>query len=173
MKGTSFRVKSRTVLASLGKWARTFLGRGIPKRFSGLKTKITLFIILNVVTVIFLFSYLDYRLSYKDQIDFYLDRNLYIAKQIDIGISDPRNVKNLPRIRDEIEEWLLSRPSLMEIDLFVFTAKGLDLLVSTSKSTNPYAELTPRRNAAYSWSHAAELSAPGASGGDPPKKRPA
>jgi len=77
------------LLTSLERCAHFVLGATLLKRLSGLKAKITLFIILNVVTVLFLFSYLDYRLSKKDQIDFYLDRNLYIAKQIDkMGIAD-------------------------------------------------------------------------------------
>ena len=44
-------------------------------------------------------------------------------------------MENLPHIRDEIEEWLLSRPSLMEIDVFLFSPKGWELLTSHSKYT--------------------------------------
>ncbi len=77
-----------------------------------MKAKITFLIILNVVGVLVLASYLDFHFSRKAQIDLYLDRNLYIAKQIDIGIPDQRFMENLPRIREEMEEWLLSRPSL-------------------------------------------------------------
>ena len=100
----------------------------------GLKTKITFLIILIVAGVLLLSSYLDYHFAKKDQIDLYLNRNLYIAKQIDVV--DPRSndsMENLPRIRDEVEEWLLSRPSLMEIDVFLFSAKGWELIVSNSK----------------------------------------
>jgi signal transduction histidine kinase len=103
------------------------------KRSFGLKTKITLLIILIVAGVLFLTGYLDFHLSQKAQIDLYLDRNLYIAKQIDIGIPDQRIMDNLPHIRDEIEEWLMSRRSLMEIDVFLFTAKGWELIVSHSR----------------------------------------
>ncbi len=112
------------------------------KRPFGLKAKITYLIILNVAGILLLFSYLDFQLAKKDQIDLYLNRNLYIAKQIDIGIPDPRITNNLPRIGDEMEEWLLSRPSLMEIDLFLLSPKGLEPIVSTSKLSSYRTELT-------------------------------
>src|SRR5512135_1179530 len=90
----------------------------------GLKTKITFLIVLIVAGVLFVSGYLDYRLAKKAHYDLYLDRNLYIAKQIDIAIPDQKMMQNLPTMHDEIEEWLLSRPSLTEIDVFLFTAKG-------------------------------------------------
>jgi methyl-accepting chemotaxis protein len=70
-----------------------------------------------------------------------LDRNLYIAKQIDLGIPDQRMIENVPHIREEMEEWLLSRPSLMEIDVFLFSPKGWELLISSSKRNIPNAPL--------------------------------
>ncbi len=92
-----------------------------------MKAKITLLIILNVAVVLFLSSSLDYHFAKKDQINLYLDRNLYIAKQIDVGIPDQKIMNNLPHIQQEVEEWLLSRPSLMEIDVFLFSAKGVTI----------------------------------------------
>jgi hypothetical protein len=88
------------------------------RRALGLKTKITFLIVLIVAGVLFLSGYLDFHLARKAHIDLYLDRNLYIAKQIDIAIPDQKMMANLSYIHDEIEEWLLSRPSLMEIDVF-------------------------------------------------------
>ena len=102
------------------------------RKWSSLKVKISLFIILVVAGVLFFSSYLDFQLAKKAQIDLYLDRNLYIAKQIDIGIPAQRIMANLPRVHDEIEEWLLSRPSLTEIDVFLLTAKGWELVASQS-----------------------------------------
>ncbi len=117
------------------RWLKTL----IPKKIShvGLKTKITFLIILIVSGTLLFASYLDFHLSKKAQIDLYLDRNLYIAMQIDIGIPDHRLMESLSQISDEIEEWLLSRPSLMEIDVFLFSSKGWDPLISQSKSLNP------------------------------------
>jgi two-component system NtrC family sensor kinase len=120
---------------------RALLKRSLPKKPVGLKAKITFFILLNVVCVLFLSSYIDYQFTKKAQIDLYLDRNLYIAKQIDLGIPDQRMIENVPHIREEMEEWLLSRPSLMEIDVFLFSLKGWELLVSTSKRNIPNAPL--------------------------------
>jgi signal transduction histidine kinase len=111
--------------------------RGLAQKSFGLKAKITLFIILIVAGVLFLSSSLDYHLAKKDQIKLYLDRNLYIAKQIDVGIPDQRIMDSLPQIRQEVDEWLLSRPSLMEIDIFLFSSKGWEPVVSSSKWNIP------------------------------------
>jgi two-component system NtrC family sensor kinase len=99
----------------------------------GLKTKITSLIILIVVGVLLLASYLDYHFARKDQIDLYLNRNILIAKQIDASIPDRAIREDLPHIQDEVEEWLLSRPFLMEIDVFLFSAKAWEIVVSHSR----------------------------------------
>lgn len=119
------------------RWVRSLIHQRISQ--IGLKTKITFLIILIVVGVLLLASYLDYHFARKDQIDLYLDRNLYISKQIDASIPDQKMIQDLPHIRYEVEEWLLSRPSLMEIDVFLFSAQGWDLVVSNSKDVT----LTP------------------------------
>jgi signal transduction histidine kinase len=111
--------------------------RGFPQKSFGLKAKITLLIILIVAGVLLLSSYLDFHLARKDQIDLFLNRNLYIAKQIDIAIPDQKIMDNLPHIREEVEEWLLSRPSLMEIDIFLFSTRGWEPVVSSSKWNIP------------------------------------
>ena len=111
------------------KWDRSILN--LPAL--GLKTKITFLIVLIVAGVLFLSGYLDFHLAKKAHFDLYLDRNLYIAKQIDIAIPDQKMMENLPYMRDEIEEWLLSRPSLTEIDVFLFKGKGYEVIVSNSK----------------------------------------
>ncbi len=119
------------------RWVRSLIHQRISQ--IGLKTKITFLIIFIVAGVLLFASYLDYHFARKDQISLYLDRNLYIAKQIDASIPDQKMIQDLPRIRYEVEEWLLSRPSLMEIDVFLFSAKGWDLVVSNSKDVT----LTP------------------------------
>ncbi len=129
--------KSTPTAALSIRWIRSWIYQRISQ--IGLKTKITFLIILIVVGVLLIASYLDYHLARKDQISLYLDRNLYIAKQIDASIPDQKLSQDLPQIQHEVEEWLLSRPSLMEIDVFLFSAKGWDLVVSSSKD----ATLTP------------------------------
>ena len=119
------------------RWIRSWIYQRISQ--IGLKTKITFLIILIVVGVLLIASYLDYHLARKDQISLYLDRNLYIAKQIDASIPDQKLSQDLSPIQHEVEEWLLSRPSLMEIDVFLFSAQGWDLVVSSSKDVT----LTP------------------------------
>ena len=113
------------------KWAKPILNL----HALGLKTKITFLIVLIVAGVLFLSGYLDFQLAKKAHFDLYLDRNLYIAKQIDIAIPDQKMMENLPYMYDEIEEWLLSRPSLTEIDVFLFKGKEYEVIVSNSKGS--------------------------------------
>jgi two-component system NtrC family sensor kinase len=119
---------------------RSLLSQRVPKRFFGLRAKITFLILLNVTGVLFLSSYLDYHLSKKEQISLFMDRNLYIAKQIEVAM--PEGVMtDLTPIRTEVEEWLLSRPSLTEIDVFLFSGKGWESIISSSKGDIPGAAL--------------------------------
>jgi signal transduction histidine kinase len=122
-----------TFFSFFTQWIRLLIRRRITKKPFGLKAKISTLIIFIVAGVLFISSYLDYHFARKDQINLYLDRTLYIAKQIDFGIPDQKMMSNLPRIHEDVEEWLLSRPSLMEIDIFVFSAKGWEAIVSSSK----------------------------------------
>lgn len=114
-------------------WFKKLLKIRIFKKPFGLKAKLTILIILMVASVLLISSWLDFQFSKKAQFDLYLDRNLYIAKQIDIGIPDYRLMENLQRISDEIEDWLLSRPFLNEIDIILFSSKGFKLLATTSR----------------------------------------
>jgi signal transduction histidine kinase len=107
------------------------------KKSFGLKAKIAILVLINVAGVLILAGYLDYRLAKKAQIDLFLDRNLYIAKQIDVTIPDQNLSNHFPRIHEEIEGWLLSRPSLITIDVFLLTAKGWNPFVSSSKWNVP------------------------------------
>jgi signal transduction histidine kinase len=115
-------------------WVRSLIRDRISR--VGLKTKITFLIILIVVGVLLLASYLDYHFAKKDQIELYLNRNVLIAKQIDASIPDRAISEDLSHIRDEVEEWLLSRPFLMEIDVFLFSAKDWEIVVSHSRDVH-------------------------------------
>jgi two-component system NtrC family sensor kinase len=115
-------------------WVRSLIRNRISR--VGLKTKITFLIILIVVGVLLLASYLDYHFAKKDQIELYLNRNILIAKQIDASIPDRAISEDLSHIRDEVEEWLLSRPFLMEIDVFLFSAKDWEIVVSHSRDVH-------------------------------------
>ncbi len=121
-----------TTLSAL-RWIRSLICERPPQ--IGLKTKITFLIIFIVAGVLLLASYLDYHLAKRDQIDLSLNRSILIAKQIDASIPDQAIREDLPRLRDEVEEWLLSRPFLMEIDVFLFSAKEWNLIVSHARDT--------------------------------------
>ena len=122
-------------------WVKSLAPKEASKKPFGLKAKISFLIILNVAGVLFLSGYLDFLFAKKAQIDLFLDRNLYIAKQIDVSLPDERIMENLPKIRDEVDEWLLSRPNLMEIDIFLFSGKGWESIVSSSKRNVPRSSL--------------------------------
>jgi two-component system NtrC family sensor kinase len=118
---------------------RSLISQRVFKRSFGLRAKITFLILLNVAGVLFLFSYLDFHLSKKAHIDLFLDRDLYIAKQIEVGI--PTDVmSNLTSIKAELEDWLLSRPTLMKIDVYLF-ATGDGPIISISQSDSSGAAL--------------------------------
>ena len=124
------------------RWVGSLLNQRAPKKPFGLKAKITFLILLNVTGVLFLSTYLDYHFSKKAQIALFLDRDLYIAKQIEVAIPDQRITDYLSPLRAEVEEWLMSRPSLMEINLFLFSGKGLESIISSTKWDVPEAALT-------------------------------
>jgi len=125
--------KSISASALAIRWIRSLVYHRIPR--VGLNTKITFLIIFIVAGVLLLASYLDYHFARKDQIDLSFNRNILIAKQIDASIPDRAIQEDLPRIRDEVEEWLLSRAFLMQIDVFLFSAKDWELIVSHSRDT--------------------------------------
>jgi signal transduction histidine kinase len=116
------------------RWTRSLIHQRISQ--VGLKTKITFLIIFIVAGVLLLASSLDYHFAKKDQIDLSLNRNILIAKQIDASIPDRAIREDLGHIRDEAEEWLLSRSFLTEIDVFLFSAKDWELIVSHSRDNH-------------------------------------
>lgn len=133
------KIDLSTTLSLYPERAAPGIRRWLPKKFFGLKIKIILLLILNVAGVLFLSSYLDFHFTKKAQTDLFLNRNLYIAKQIDIAIPDQGIMNQLTYISEEIDEWLLSRPSLMEIDVLLFSPKGWETIVSSSKWNVPNA----------------------------------
>jgi two-component system NtrC family sensor kinase len=120
---------------------RSLISQRVPKRFFGLRAKITFLILLNVTGVLLLSSFLDLHLARKEQISLVLDRNLSIAEQIQAAIPD-NIMDNLESARTEVEEWLLSRPSLLEINVFLFSAGGWEPLIASSKGDVPVIPLT-------------------------------
>jgi two-component system, NtrC family, sensor kinase len=115
--------------------------RRITERPFGLKAKIILLIIINVAGVLLLSGYVDYKFTQKAQIDLYIDRNFYFAKQIEIGIPDEGIRRHLSSIREEMNDWLMSRRSLVEIDFFLFNQRGWETILSDSKMDTPFAAL--------------------------------
>ncbi len=128
------------------RWLKSVARGKIPERPFGLKAKIILLIIINVAGVLLLVGFVDFKFTEKAQIDLYIDRNFYIAKQIEIGIPDKGLVRHLPAIREEMNDWLMSRRSLVEIDFFLFSQRGWDTVLSDSKMDTPFAALKLNRD---------------------------
>jgi two-component system, NtrC family, sensor kinase len=122
-------------------WLKSVARGKTPERPFGLKAKIILLIIINVAGVLLLVGFVDFKFTEKAQIDLYIDRNFYIAKQIEIGIPDTDLMRHLPAIREEMNDWLMSRRSLVEIEFFVFSQRGWDTVLSDSKMETPFAAL--------------------------------
>ena len=123
------------------RWLKSVARGKTPERPFGLKAKIILLIIINVAGVLLLVGFVDFKFTEKAQIDLYIDRNFYIAKQIEIGIPDTGLMRHLPAIREEMNDWLMSRRSLVEIEFFVFSQRGWDTVLSDSKMDTPFAAL--------------------------------
>ena len=86
------------------RWLRALVDRHILEKPFGLKAKITFLIIFNVAGVLLLVSVLDYQLSKRDQIDLFLNRNLYIAKQSATDTQRPNSTASSPHQSFTVKE---------------------------------------------------------------------
>src|SRR5512147_1821034 len=87
----------------------------------GLQTRITLLVALIVVSVLVLFSYLDFRLAAHSQRELFRERTIYVTREIDSRIYSLKDLEDIPLLEEEIANWMYARPSIKEIDVFVFS----------------------------------------------------
>jgi len=100
----------------------------------GLQTRITLLVTLIVVSVLVLFSYLDFRLAAHSQRELFRERTIYVTRELDSKIYSLKDLEDTPYLEGEIANWMYARPSIKEIDFFVFTKNTYRVQVSSSKT---------------------------------------
>ncbi|MBP1718056.1 MAG: Signal transduction histidine kinase [Deltaproteobacteria bacterium] len=99
----------------------------------GLQARITLLVTLIVVSVLVLFSYLDFRLTAHSQRELFRERTIYVTRELDSKIYSLKDLEDIPYLEGEIANWMYARPSIKEIDFFVFTKNTYRVQVSSSQ----------------------------------------
>jgi signal transduction histidine kinase len=99
----------------------------------GLQTRITLLVTLIVVSVLVLFSYLDFRLTAHSQREVFRERTIYVTRELDSKIYSLKDLEDTPYLDEEIANWMYARPSIKEIDIFVFSKNTYKVQVSSSR----------------------------------------
>ncbi len=86
----------------------------------GLQTRITLLVAMVVISVMGVFSYLDWRLTMHSQRELFRERSIYVTRELDSAIYSMNDLENIPYIEEEVAAWMYARPSIKAIDVFVF-----------------------------------------------------
>lgn len=102
-------------LIKLQKGGSPFLQRPL-----GLQTRITILVALIVVSVLVIFSYIDFRLTEHSQRELIRERAIYVIREIDSKIYSSKDLENKSFLEEEIAGWMYTRPSLKNIDIFTF-----------------------------------------------------
>jgi len=100
----------------------------------GLQTRITLLVALIVLSVLVLFSYLDFRLTAHSQRELFRERAIYVTRELDSKIYSLKDLEDIPYLEEEIANWMYARPSIKEIDIFVFSKSTYKIQVSSSQA---------------------------------------
>jgi len=99
----------------------------------GLQTRITILVALVVVSVLALFSYLDFRLTAHSQRELFRERAIYVTRELDAKIYSLKNLENLEFLEEETSGWMYTRPSIKAIDFFVFYKNSYKVSFSSSQ----------------------------------------
>jgi len=102
----------------------------------GLQTRITLLVALIVVSVLVLFSYLDFRLAAHSQRELFRERTIYVTRELDSKIYTFKDLEDTSYLEAEIANWMYARPSIKEIDIFVFSKNTYKIQVSSSQAAD-------------------------------------
>jgi two-component system NtrC family sensor kinase len=106
-------------------------GSPIFQRPLGLQTRITLLFTVVVVSVLVLFSYLEFRLSERAQRELYRERTIYVTREMDAKIFTTKDLENVTFLEEEMAGWMYSRPSIKAIDVFVFHKNTYKVVASS------------------------------------------
>ncbi|MCX5906096.1 MAG: ATP-binding protein [Deltaproteobacteria bacterium] len=98
----------------------------------GLQTRITLLFTTIVVSVLVLFSYLDFRLTEHSQRELFRERTIYVTRELDAKIYSMKDLEDIENLQNEIAGWIYTRPSIKSIDIFLFQRNSYRIQVSSS-----------------------------------------
>ena len=102
----------------------------------GLQTRITLLVTMIVISVLALFSYLDLRLTEHSQRELFRERTIYVTRELDAKIYSLKELENISFLEEETSGWMYARPSIKEIDIFVFYKTSYKIQYSSSEETD-------------------------------------
>jgi signal transduction histidine kinase len=97
----------------------------------GLQTRITLLFTVVVVSVLVVFSYLEFRLTEHSQRELWRERSIYVTREIDSKIFSPKDLENTAFLEEEIANWMYARPSIKSIDIFTFQKNSYKVMASS------------------------------------------
>ncbi|HEX7372452.1 MAG TPA: HAMP domain-containing protein, partial [Thermodesulfobacteriota bacterium] len=112
---------------------RNFYRGGSPfrQRPLGLQTRITLLFTVVVVSVLVLFSFLEFRLTEHSQREMWKERSIYVTREFDAKIYAQKDLENIAFLEEEIANWMHARPSIKAIDIFLFHRNTYKIVVSS------------------------------------------
>lgn len=102
----------------------------------GLQTRITLLVTMIVISVLALFSYLDLRLTEHSQRELFRERTIYVIRELDAKIYSLKELENMGFLEEETSGWMYARPSIKEIDIFVFYKNSYKVQFSSADETD-------------------------------------
>jgi hypothetical protein len=76
----------------------------------GLQARITLLFTVVVVSVLVLFSYLEFRLTTNSQREMWRERAIYVTREFDAKIYALKDLENIAFLEEEIANWMYARP---------------------------------------------------------------
>ncbi len=101
------------------------------RRPLGLQTRITLLFAVVVVSVIVLFSYLEFRLTEHSQQELWRERTIYVTREVDAKVYSSKDLENVAFLEEEIANWMYARPSIRSIDIFIFQKNTYKVMASS------------------------------------------
>jgi len=93
----------------------------------GIQTKVTVFIIGVVVSVLSVTTYVSRTLTEQKAEENLRERYINIVKQIDAGIVEIEELRDTRTLQEELEKLLQVRPNIVMVDIFDLTSKKIHL----------------------------------------------
>jgi len=88
----------------------------------GIQTKVTVFIIGVVVSVLSVSTYVSRTLTEQKAEENLRERYINIVKQIDAGIVEMEELRDTRTLQEELEKLLLVRPNIVMVEIFDLTS---------------------------------------------------